>query len=164
MMNSNASESVVPTNLFKVNLSSLSTTSSQSVNLPHVVNGQASLVRFQILTPTQSSSFGTKAARVIITSPNCTSNLSNAHTQLSLDNSRLATLNVDAPKQISPSPIDIPILKPNNVKISDDSDISSHFIRPISQSTPSSLRKRKTKQIEEPGNLFVIVWYIYLLT
>ncbi|CAF1506152.1 unnamed protein product [Rotaria magnacalcarata] len=151
-MNSNIVQPIVSTNLFKVNHSSLwsspSTMSSQCVNPPHVVNGQAPLIRFQILNAAQSSSFGTKAARIIMTSPNSTSN---THIQSSLDHSRLATLKVDVPKQISPSRIDIPILKANNVKTLDDLDISPHFIKPISQSTPSSSEKRKTKQIEEPG-------------
>ncbi|CAF3117110.1 unnamed protein product [Rotaria socialis] len=176
-MNSNIVQPIVSTNLFKVNHSSLwsspSTMSSQCVNPPHVVNGQAPLIRFQILNAAQSSSFGTKAARIIMTSPNSTSN---THIQSSLDHSRLATLKVDVPKQISPSRIDIPILKANNVKTLDDLDISPHFIKPISQSTPSSSEKRKTKQIEEPAsktakrcknwseeetNTFISVWSDY---
>ncbi|CAF3550782.1 unnamed protein product [Rotaria socialis] len=173
IMNSNIVQPIVSTNLFKVNHSSLwsspSTMSSQCVNPPHVVNGQAPLIRFQILNAAQSSSFGTKAARIIMTSPNSTSN---THIQSSLDHSRLATLKVDVPKQISPSRIDIPILKANNVKTLDDLDISPHFIKPISQSTPSSSEKRKTKQIEEPAkrcknwseeetNTFISVWSDY---
>ncbi|CAF3823067.1 unnamed protein product [Rotaria sp. Silwood1] len=139
---------VVPSNnIFKLNISSQ--TLSQSGNVHRVFNCQTPFIPFQVLNQVQSSSVNTKAARIIITSPG-TLNLSNGLTQSNVDNPKLEPLSVETSPSASPSRIDVPIIRSNNIEIPHTTDNHSSSSAAVLQSTPSSSTKKKNKRVEEP--------------